>query len=61
MPIRMVGTAKQREGWMVVRMTPWNVIGVFDDLEKAKTVANTSGAEYVVRRGSIPADGNYQT
>jgi hypothetical protein len=56
MPIRMVGAGLQHEGWMVVRMSPWNVIGVFDDIETAKTVANTSGADYVVRRGSIPFD-----
>ena len=56
MGIRTVGTGQQHEGWMVVRMTPWDVIGVYDDVETAKTVAHTSGADYVVRRGSIPVN-----
>lgn len=61
MAIHTVGTKQQREGWMVVRMAPWNVIGVFDDITTARSIATSSGPEYVIRRGSVPADGDYRT
>ncbi|HXQ52156.1 MAG TPA: hypothetical protein VN802_13760 [Stellaceae bacterium] len=55
MAVRTVGGKQQHEGWLVVRMAPWNVIGVYDDLAQARSITAASGPDYVVKWGSIPA------
>jgi hypothetical protein len=47
---------KYREGWMVVRMTPWDVRGIFTEKTEADRAAKQAGKGYEVKWGCVPAD-----
>jgi hypothetical protein len=43
-----------KEGWLVVRMRPWEVRGVFADRAEAAAAQKRAGAEFEVKWGGMP-------